>query len=275
MALSWCKVASNLDSHPKIRKAGRLGREVFLFALRRNAEPGNPVPGRLPKYQLDSWYVAEQLQMSESEAVTGVTLAVTHGLLKEEGNSYLIVGFDDAWGKMPASGKDRTAKWRENGKLQKGVTNGDVGDDAKRHGDGGDAREEKRREEIDSPPKGDPRDLALATVLILKVIANYPRNALSRLSPAEKTKRLSKWADHVRLMREVDGHSEAEIRRVIDWCQNDSFWKGNIQSTGTLRDQWDKLVAQMERKSGSVTTIKQAPSDDYDIPPLMLFKEAK
>lgn len=45
MAESWCKVASDLDSDPKIRRAGRLGREVFLFVLRRNARPGNPIPG--------------------------------------------------------------------------------------------------------------------------------------------------------------------------------------------------------------------------------------
>lgn len=117
MALSWCKVASNLDSHPKIRKAGRLGREVFLFALRRNAEPGNPVPGRITKDELDPAYLADLLQMPVTEAVTGVTAAVTAGLLTADGNSYVIVGWDSDWGRGGGDGAARTAKWRANKKL--------------------------------------------------------------------------------------------------------------------------------------------------------------
>ena len=118
MGVSWCKVASNLDSHPKIRRAGRLGREVFLFALRRNAEPGNTGDGRLPAEELADWYIADQLLMSVTEAVTGVTAAVTAGLLALEGDSYLIVGWKEGWGKDNGSGAERTARWRENRKIQ-------------------------------------------------------------------------------------------------------------------------------------------------------------
>lgn len=117
MATSWCKVASNLDSHPKIRRAGRNGREVFLFALRRNAEPNNPIPGRLPIDQLEPWYLADQLQMPECDAVTGVTAAVTAGLLKLDGNSYIIVGWEEDWSKLRTSGAARTARWRDNKRL--------------------------------------------------------------------------------------------------------------------------------------------------------------
>jgi hypothetical protein len=118
MAAHWCKVASNLDSHPKIRRAGRLGREVFLFALRRNAEPGNPVPGRLPADELEPWYVADQLQMTETEAITGVTAAIAAGLLAKDGNSYLIVSWKDGWGKGGGSDAARQARYRENKKLR-------------------------------------------------------------------------------------------------------------------------------------------------------------
>jgi len=122
MALSWCKVASNLDSHPKIRKAGRCGREVFLFALRRNAEPGNPVPGRISAEELDAEYLADQLQMPVTDAVTGVTAAVTAGLLVLDGDSYAITSWKDGWGKDNGSGAERTARYRENKKLRADVT---------------------------------------------------------------------------------------------------------------------------------------------------------
>jgi len=135
MAAHWCKVASNLDTHPKIRKAGRLGREVFLFALRRNAEPGNPVAGRIPADELEPWYVADLLQMSCDEAVTGVTAAVTAGLLVKDGASYVIVSWKDGWGKDNSNGAARTAKWRENKKVEKSDKACDARDVTQRHGD--------------------------------------------------------------------------------------------------------------------------------------------
>ena len=51
MSRSWCKVSASLDSHPKIRRAGNLGRQVFEFALRRNAEIDGV--GVIPRHHLD------------------------------------------------------------------------------------------------------------------------------------------------------------------------------------------------------------------------------
>jgi hypothetical protein len=101
-------------------------------------------------------------------------------------------------------------------------------------------------------------DRALATKLILRIIANQPGCKLTRLRPSEKTELLDKWADHVRLMREVDKHSEQEISVVIDWCQSDVFWRKNILSAEKLRKQWDQLVAQM----GSKAPRRPAPKSE-------------
>lgn len=53
------------------------------------------------------------------------------------------------------------------------------------------------------------------------------------------------WANNVRLMRERDNRTLQEIKDVIDWCQNDSFWKSNILSTAKLRQQFDQLYMKM------------------------------
>lgn len=122
MGVSWCKVASNLDSHPKIRKAGRHGREIFLFALRRNAEPHNKVIGSISADELGPEYLADILQMPVTDAVTGVTAAVTAGLLVQEGTRFRIVGWEEGWGKDNGTGAERTARYRENKKLRESVT---------------------------------------------------------------------------------------------------------------------------------------------------------
>jgi hypothetical protein len=263
VAASWCKVASNLDSHPKIRKAGRNGREVFLFALRRNAEPGNPIPGQIGADELDPDYLSDMLLVTRDEAVTGVTAAVTAGLLRKTDAGYLIVGFDQSWGRTGSSGRERTAKWRESKKAEKSVTDVTSRDVTESHGDARDAGEERRGEEDPPLPLLHPADKALATQLVLKVIANHPGNKLTKLTPAKKTETIVKWANHVRLMREVDKHTADEIKAVIDWCQSDPFWRKNVLSTEKLREKWDQLVAQMGNKA---PRPKSRPSPDQ--PPL-------
>ena len=48
-------------------------------------------------------------------------------------------------------------------------------------------------------------------------------------------------------MRRIDKRTEEQIRYLIEWCQQDSFWQGNILSTKKLREKFDTLVAQVKR----------------------------
>lgn len=107
---SWAKMSADLDSNPKIRRAGRDGREVFLFVLRRNA--ALDLGGRVPKLHVESWYLADQLMCDEVTASHGLSRAVTAGLLRDEGDEIVIVGWDDEWGKRPLTEAERQAKRR-------------------------------------------------------------------------------------------------------------------------------------------------------------------
>lgn len=228
MALSWCKMASNLDSHPKIRKAGRNGREVFLFALRRNAEPDNAVPGILPLDQLEPWYLADQLQMPEADAVEGLERCVTARLLARDGLAYAIVGWEEEWGKGAVPGRDRTAKWRENQKTTSPVTSPTSPTSRQSHGDARDAldqrrSEEKRPEETNknsAAPKArgsrsrktglsEPTEAELAIVrLVLDKLGQHTGTAYSGADP------------HVRLVVNQlrRGVTEWDLRCVIGYC---------------------------------------------------------
>ncbi|MEI7636341.1 MAG: hypothetical protein WCJ37_03495 [Syntrophus sp. (in: bacteria)] len=70
-------------------------------------------------------------------------------------------------------------------------------------------------------------------------------NILSR-NPNFKKPNIQSWAKDIDLMSRIDNRPTEEIRRVIQWCQNDPFWQGNILSTSKLRKQFDQLQVKMQ-----------------------------
>lgn len=56
-------------------------------------------------------------------------------------------------------------------------------------------------------------------------------------------KKLENWILEIDRMIRLDGVSVEMVEGAINWCQNDSFWKSNILSAGTLRKQFPKLYA--------------------------------
>jgi uncharacterized phage protein (TIGR02220 family) len=253
MAKSWCKVASNLDSHPKIRRAGRNGREVFLFALRRNAEPDNPVPGRLPGVMLEPWYLADQLMMSEEDAVTGVTACCHAGLLVQDGESWVIDGWDEEWGKKPTDGATRQAKYRERQKVNHAVTHVTSRNVTR---DGSDALDQIRREEIRLEEKREERDQKpdSDTVSPVGSVVSKPRPRKPKPSeptPAELASVrvvLGKLSvrngvaytgsgEHVRLITAQlrSGVSEQDLRAVIGYCAVELGWADKPDMAKYLR----------------------------------------
>lgn len=81
-------------------------------------------------------------------------------------------------------------------------------------------------------------DISLTQLLIDLMQKNNPNSStIKKLTP----ERQKKWVNECRLLRESDGKSEGDIRLVIIFSQNDSFWKNNILSMPKLREQWDQL----------------------------------
>ena len=69
---------------------------------------------------------------------------------------------------------------------------------------------------------------------------------------------LNKWAESIDLMIRLDNRPIEEIKKVIIWCQQDSFWQNNILSTAKLRKQYDQLVLKMQVVNNGAKTIKQS-----------------
>jgi hypothetical protein len=103
----FAKIDANLDTNPKIRKAGRDGRDVFEFVLRRIAVLKSA--GAISIKNIDISYLAEMLMMSEDEARHGVSRAVTADLLAidQENGLVIVVGWNDEWGRRPQTTTER------------------------------------------------------------------------------------------------------------------------------------------------------------------------
>lgn len=84
---------------------------------------------------------------------------------------------------------------------------------------------------------------AAARRLLDRIATNTPTSTLAGLSESAKADRARKWGDAFRLLHERDGHSWEAINSMIDWCQQDGFWKSNILSGDKLREKWDQLAA--------------------------------
>jgi hypothetical protein len=73
-------------------------------------------------------------------------------------------------------------------------------------------------------------------------LASRLSNKIKENNPTSKEPDHEKWANEFRLMIERDNRTEEQLKYLIDWCQQDSFWKTNILSPKNLRKHFDRLV---------------------------------
>ncbi len=80
--------------------------------------------------------------------------------------------------------------------------------------------------------------------------AKYLFELIKGNNPNQKEPNFDSWANDFRLLRERDNRELQDIKDVIDWCQADPFWQGNILSPKKLREKFDQLTIQMNARKG-------------------------
>lgn len=110
-----------------------------------------------------------------------------------------------------------------------------------------DHEEKDRRQK----PRGSDEDYACARWLF---------GAILKVNQTAKTPNWDTWANHVRLLREVDGRTHREICELFSWAKQDKFWSANIQSPDKLRVQWDALT---ERRAAEKPAADALPKKDW------------
>jgi hypothetical protein len=114
-----------------------------------------------------------------------------------------------------------------------------------------DLEKEKRIKFTNSRKQNASTSSALAQLDINKdininyVLSNLLLDKILSRKPDCKKPNLDIWAADIDLMIRIDKRSAEEIKKVIIWCQQDSFWQNNILSTSKLRKQYDQLVLKM------------------------------
>lgn len=61
------------------------------------------------------------------------------------------------------------------------------------------------------------------------------------------------WLDAARLLLDTDHRPMAEALALIQWCQADPFWRGNILSMPKFREKYDTLRLQRQTPSSAAT----------------------
>lgn len=77
-------------------------------------------------------------------------------------------------------------------------------------------------------------------------LASYLFNFIKRNNPNAKEPNLQKWSKQFDYILRIDERDIEEVKSVIKWCQNDTFWLKNILSPEKLRKQYDRLVLEMK-----------------------------
>lgn len=89
-------------------------------------------------------------------------------------------------------------------------------------------------------------------------LASLMADLVKQVAPKEKPPNLDKWSRTIRLMRDRDGHTFAEIEKVFRWANADPFWRTNIRCPGKLREKFGALHAKM---SFPVTGYAKPPAN--------------
>lgn len=76
---------------------------------------------------------------------------------------------------------------------------------------------------------------------------------------------LKAWRTEARLMLDRDNFTEQQVHYLIDWCQDSTFWRPNIQGLPKLRKQAQTLVGQIRREREQRSPASRPPTTDLRV----------
>lgn len=102
------------------------------------------------------------------------------------------------------------------------------------------------------------------SLTLFQPIADYLADWIER-NGSKRPKVTPEWVREIERMHRIDGRDLEAIKAMIDWCQQDSFWRGNILSPKKLRKHYDTMRLRAGDNSGAMgwyQTIKYLEAND-------------
>ena len=77
-------------------------------------------------------------------------------------------------------------------------------------------------------------------------LASFLHELIRQNNPNVKHPNLQTWSKDFDMILRVDLRPVEDVRKIIEWCQQDSFWQSNILSPKKLRKQFDRLSLKID-----------------------------
>lgn len=113
-----------------------------------------------------------------------------------------------------------------------------------------DIESEGETEEVSTPAKKQKKQFPQESYAYM--LAVYLANRISQRCPTVKPpgeKTLQRWADAFDKCNRIDGHDWDEIKYVLRFSQDDTFWQANILSGQKFREKYVQLLSKMQQQS--------------------------
>lgn len=104
-------------------------------------------------------------------------------------------------------------------------------------------------------------EIRCVEILIGSCLKTFPNSKVPQ-TLAEK----QKWAIEIDRMKRLDGRSEADILKALNYAITDSFWQGNIRSTKKFREKFETLIIRSRErpKQSRSNGFNQFEQNNYD-----------
>lgn len=117
--------------------------------------------------------------------------------------------------------------------------------------------------------------LLLSELLFSEIIKENPESRLLNQNNGTKQKTITGWAKNIEKLIRLDKQEPSTVEEVILFATHDNFWGANILSGKKLRDKWDTLTKQMNRKEirpygNHHNNSEKKPAPFSDIPECLL-----
>lgn len=257
--MEWCRLTTDFYRDPALVRAGEAAEVLFLRCIAYSGEQESK--GRIPVALLP------MLAPNKTKARTAALLR--ERLLVLDGADVVIRSWDVHQEALDAEAerrkKDRDRKRFERAAARAAVLG--LSEDGPADGPvdkAGTVRGFSARIEVEEEKEQPREPVAVAADIPREDVEKLCAHFLAAVSAnGVKASITAKWRTEARLMLDKDKRDPHEIRAVIDWATQDSFWRANVLSVPTLREKYDRLRLNMGSRRAVGSGIASMPDEDY------------